>query len=156
MTTIYAEASTKNPAVVFDGGKEAVEMRTVYNDTLMELAEENGNIVIMDADLMGCNGTRAFAKTYPERSINCGIQEANMIGVAAGLSLLGKVPFAHSFGAFAARRTYDQVFVSAAYAKLNVKIIGSDPGVTAALNGGTHIPFEDMGIMRAIPTATVL
>jgi transketolase len=79
-----------------------------------------------------------------------------MIGVATGLSLTGKIPFAHSFAAFVSRRACDQIFVSAAYAKLNVKIVGSDPGIMAALNGGTHMPFEDMGIMRGIPGITVL
>ena len=79
-----------------------------------------------------------------------------MMGVAAGLSAAGKIPFAHTFAPFATRRACDQIFVSGAYAKLNVKIVGSDPGITAALNGGTHMPFEDMGIMRGIPTMTVL
>ena len=79
-----------------------------------------------------------------------------MIGVAAGLSAAGMVPFAHSFGPFASRRCVDQIFISCAYAKLNVRIIGSDPGVTAAYNGGTHMPFEDMGIMRIMPGVTVL
>jgi len=142
--------------LAFDNTQENVEMRTVYNDTLMDLAENNSNIVILDADLMGCVGTRVFAKKYPDRSINCGIQEANMIGVASGLSLMGKIPFAHSFGTFVTRRTYDQIFISAAYAKLNVNIIGSDPGITASLNGGTHMSFEDMGIMRCVPNATIL
>lgn len=135
---------------------EDIEMRTMYADTMIEIAKDNEEVIIMDADLMGCNGTRAFEKLYPDRVVNCGIQEANMIGTAAGMSLLGKIPFAHSFAAFAARRAYDQTFISAAYAKLNVKIIGSDPGVTAALNGGTHMPFEDMGIMRAIPGVVVM
>lgn len=79
-----------------------------------------------------------------------------MMGIAAGLSATGKVPFAHSFGPFATRRCFDQIFMSCAYAKLNVRIIGSDPGVTAAYNGGTHMPFEDMGIMRNIPNVTIL
>jgi transketolase len=79
-----------------------------------------------------------------------------MIGIAAGLSATGKIPFAHTFATFATRRCYDQVFISGAYAKANVRIIGSDPGVTSAYNGGTHMPFEDMGIMRNIPEMTVL
>jgi transketolase len=79
-----------------------------------------------------------------------------MIGIAAGLSAVGKIPFAHSFGCFASRKTCDQVMISAAYAKLNVKILGSDPGVTAAYNGGTHMPFEDMGVMRSIPEITLI
>ena len=79
-----------------------------------------------------------------------------MMGVAAGLSATGKIPYAHTFGPFATRRSMDQIFISAAYAKLNVKIIGSDPGITAAFNGGTHMPFEDMGVMRLIPEVTVI
>ena len=79
-----------------------------------------------------------------------------MIGIAAGLSVTGKVPFAHSFATFASRRVCDQIYVSAAYAKLNVRIIGSDPGVTAAYNGGTHMPFEDMAVLRGIPEITLI
>lgn len=79
-----------------------------------------------------------------------------MIGVAAGMSACGKVPFTHTFAPFATRRACDQVFLSGAYARLNVKVVGSDPGITAALNGGTHMPFEDLGIMRGIPTMTVI
>ncbi|MCD8084278.1 MAG: transketolase family protein [Clostridiales bacterium] len=132
------------------------EMRVAFCETLMELAENNPDIIVLDADLMGAMGTRPFAKKYPDQTVNCGIQEANMMGVAAGLSAVGKIPFAHTFGPFATRRACDQVFISCAYAKLNVKIVGSDPGITAALNGGTHMPFEDMGIMRGIPTMTVM
>jgi len=135
---------------------DPTEMRSVYCETLMGLAEADKNIIVMDADLMAAMGTKPFATKFPEQTVNCGIQEANMIGVAAGLSAIGKIPFAHSFGPFATRRACDQVYMSAAYAKLNVKIVGSDPGITAALNGGTHMPFDDMGIMRGIPTVTVL
>lgn len=135
---------------------EPGEMRTAYCDTLMALAETNHNIIAMDADLMGAMGMKPFQKRFPEQTIDCGIQEANMIGVAAGLSAVGKIPFAHSFGPFVTRRACDQVFMSGAYAKLNVKVIGSDPGITAQINGGTHMPFEDMGIMRGIPTMTIL
>lgn len=131
-------------------------MRDVYCDTLMELAETNKNILVLDADLMAAVGVAKFAKEYPDQAINCGIQEANMFGVAAGLSAVGKIPFAHTFGTFATRRAADQIFMSCAYAGLNVKVVGSDPGVTASLNGGTHMPFEDIGIMRVIPTMTII
>jgi len=117
---------------------------------------KNNQIVILDADLMSSMGMIPFLKEFPERTFNCGVQEANMIGIAAGLSATGKIPFAHTFATFATRRCYDQVFISGAYAKANVRIIGSDPGVTSAYNGGTHMPFEDMGIMRNIPEMTVL
>lgn len=138
------------------GQKEAVQMRTAYCQTLMELAEENPDIVVLDADLMNSMGMMPFQQKFPERTFDVGIQEANMIGIAAGLSATGKIPFAHSFAPFATRRAYDQDFLSAAYARLNVRITGSDPGVTAAFNGGTHMPFEDVGIMRNIPGITIL
>lgn len=136
--------------------KEPKEMRAVYCETLLELAAENKDIVVLDADLMSSMGVARFAKEYPERTFNVGVQEANMIGIAAGLSATGKIPFAHSFGPFATRRCFDQLFLSVGYAKNNVRVIGSDPGVTAAYNGGTHMPFEDMGIVRNIPAATIL
>jgi len=135
---------------------EPQEMRTVYCETLLELAAENKNIIVLDADLMNSMGMMKFAQQYPERTFDVGIQEANMVGVAAGISATGKIPFAHSFGPFATRRCFDQLFLSCAYARLNVRIIGSDPGVTAAFNGGTHMPFEDMGILRNIPNMTIL
>ena len=136
--------------------KEAAEMRQVYCKTLMELAETDKRIVALDADLVGSSGMKNFFKAYPDRAIDCGIQEANMIGVAAGMSAAGMVPFAHSFGPFASRRCVDQIFISCSYAKLNVRIVGSDPGVTAAYNGGTHMPFEDMGTLMSIPQITLL
>ena len=136
--------------------KEDIEMRNVYCQTLIELAKKNKQIVVLDADLMSSMGMIPFFKEFPERTFNCGVQEANMIGVAAGLSVTGKIPFAHTFGVFATRRCYDQIFLSGAYAKANVRMIGSDPGVTAAYNGGTHMPFEDLGIMRNIPEISVM
>lgn len=131
-------------------------MRDAYCQTLMELAAENENIVALDADLVSSSGMKPFFEKYPEQAINVGIAEANMVGIAAGLSLVGKIPFAHSFGTFATRKTCDQTMISAAYAKLNVKILGSDPGVTAAYNGGTHMPFEDVGVFRSIPHITII
>ena len=136
--------------------KEAAEMRQVYCKTLMELAETDKRIVALDADLVGSSGMKNFFKAYPDRAIDCGIQEANMIGVAAGMSAAGMVPWAHSFGPFATRRVLDQIFISCSYAKANVRIIGSDPGVVAAYNGGTHMPFEDMGALMSIPEITLV
>jgi len=132
------------------------EMRMAYVDTLMALAEKNKNIVVLEADLMSCTNTGVFKKTYPDRFINCGIAEANMVGIASGLSTLGKIPFASGFGCFSSRRVYDQFFLSANYAKLNVKLVGTDPGVTAAFNGGTHMPFEELALMRVIPKLTMV
>ncbi len=136
--------------------KDAVDMRDAYCSSLIRLADEDERIIALDADLMGAMGTKPFEKKYPERTVNCGIQEANMVGVACGMSAAGKVPFAHTFAPFMTRRACDQIFMSGAYAKMNVKLVGSDPGITAQLNGGTHMPFEDMGIMRLIPEMTVL
>ena len=131
-------------------------MRDAFCDKLIALAENDPDLVVLDADLMGAMGTKPFLKRFPNRAIDCGIQEANMVSVAAGLSLTGKVPFVHTFAPFMSRRATDQVFISGAYQGANVKLIGSDPGITAQTNGGTHMPFEDMGIMRSIPTMTVI
>lgn len=136
--------------------KAEVAMRDAYCSTLMSMAEKDERIVALDADLISSSGMKPFFAKYPERAIQCGIAEANMIGVASGLSLTGKVPFCHSFGPFASRRVCDQIFISAAYANLNIRILGSDPGVTAAYNGGTHMPFEDMGVLRSIPGITLI
>ncbi|MCQ2442800.1 MAG: transketolase family protein [Oscillospiraceae bacterium] len=132
------------------------ELRKEFCETLIAMAEEDNRVVVLDADLMNAAGTKPFRAAFPERTFDCGVQEANMIGVAAGLSSRGFIPFTHTFGPFAARRACDQIFMSCAYAKQNVKVIGSDPGITAALNGGTHMPFEDMGIMSTIPEMTVV
>ena len=136
--------------------EEEVEMRNAYCSTLMELAKQDDRIVVLDADLMKSMGMIPFKEAFPERAFDVGVQEANMIGVAAGFSATGFIPFAHSFAPFATRRCFDQVFLSCGYARLNVRITGSDPGVTAAFNGGTHMPFEDMGIMRNVPDITIL
>ncbi len=132
------------------------EMRAVYAETLIRLGAENKNIVVVEADLMRATGTTPFAKAYPDRAINVGVAEANMVGIAAGLSTEGKIPFAATFGCFASRRVFDQFFISANYARLNVKLVGTDPGVTAAFNGGTHMPFEDLALMRVIPKLTII
>jgi len=134
---------------------ENVEMRAVYTQTLIELAEQDNRIVLLEADLMRATGTQPFMDKFPQRTFNVGVAEANMVGVASGLSSTGKIPFANTFASFAARRTYDQFFISANYARLNVKLVGSDPGITALYNGGTHMPFEDLGLMRNIPGLTI-
>ena len=126
-------------------------LRETYVDLLIEYAAKNKDIVILEADLMKAGGTFRFAEKYPERTFDVGIQEANMIGTAAGMSAMGKIPFTHTFTAFATRRVCDQVTLSVAYAGLNVKMMGSDPGVTAEYNGGTHMSMEDVSIMRNIP-----
>ena len=128
-----------------------MEMREVYCQSLIEEAKRNDKIVVVEADLMNCIKTGPFKKAFPDRFFNVGIAEANMVGVSAGLATCGKSPFCSSFGTFATRRCYDQVFISVAYSKQNVKIVGTDPGICAEINGGTHMPLEDMGLMRNIP-----
>jgi transketolase len=131
------------------------EMRAVYCDTLLRLAADNPNIAVVEADLMKSTGTFPFKEAYPERAFDCGVAEADMIGLSAGLSNVGLIPFASTFACFAARRDFDQFFISGNYARLNVKLVGTDPGVTAAFNGGTHMAFEDIGLMRIIPGLVV-
>ena len=135
---------------------EEKEMREVFAEVMEQLALADPRVIYLDCDIINSIKMTNFAQTHPEHTINCGIQENNMIGVAAGLSETGLIPFAHTFAPFATRRVMDQVFVSCAYAKLNVRIIGSDPGITAGSNGGTHMPLEDIAVMRSIPTVTVI
>ena len=135
------------------GGRD---LREAYMEFLLKMGGENPKLVVFDADLATSTGSRRFADQFPGRFFDCGIQEANMIGVAAGMSSMGMVPIVHSFGAFAGRRAVDQVFMSCAYARMNVRIVGVDPGICAGKNGGTHMSLEDMGIMRTIPTVTIL
>ncbi len=127
------------------------EMRQTLANALVQRAKTDERIVVLEADLMSCHATKVFKQEFPQRFVNVGIAEQNMIGIAAGMSAMGKIPFAYSFGPFATRRCYDQIFISVAYARQTVKIVGSDPGVTAEYNGGTHMPFEDMALMRAVP-----
>ena len=124
--------------------------------TLDEMMAQDKSICYVDCDLMGCINTKQLRKNYPDRAFEAGIAEGNAAGVAAGLAATGKKVFFHSFGTFSSRRCYDQIYMSAAYAGLTVHVLGSDPGVTAAFNGGTHMPFEDMALYRAIPGAVVV
>jgi len=132
------------------------ELRKVYARTLEEMLQQDKRILSMDGDLMRAMATVGLWKKYPTQVFECGIAEANMIGAAAGLSSEGYIPFVHSFGAFCSRRVADQIFMSCAYAKLNVKIVGSDPGIVSQLNGGTHAVNEDIAIMRSMPGITVV
>lgn len=136
--------------------KDEKELRAVYNELLMEAAEKDERVVLLEADLMRATGTVPFSKKFPERTVDVGVAEASMICTAAGLAAMGKIPFANTFCTFATRRCYDQIFISVAYAGLNVKIGGTDPGITAEMNGGTHMSLEDIGIMRNIPGMMVV
>lgn len=135
--------------------REKNEMRLAYSDALIERGRVDERICVVEADLMGSSSTGRFQKLFPERTIDVGVAEANMIGVAAGLAAMSKIPFTHTFTPFASRRCCDQVTLSVAYARMNVKMVGSDPGICAELNGGTHMSFEDMAIMRNIPGMVV-
>ncbi len=125
--------------------------REALIQSIIDIAKEDERVVFLDADLSSCIGSTAFQKEFPERFYNCGIAEGNMAGVAAGLASTGLVPYIHSFGCFATRRAYDQLFISVGYTHQTVHVIGSDPGITAQYNGGTHMPFEDIALMRQIP-----
>lgn len=133
-----------------------VEMRKVFCDTLIELAKTDDRICILSSDSRQISGTLAFERAYPERAFNVGIAEANMVGVAAGLSVSGKVPFAHAFGPFMSRRVLDQLAVSLAYSKLNAVLVGLSPGIIAEINGGTHQGYEDIAVVRAVANTTIV
>lgn len=133
----------------------AKEMRKVYFQTVAELAEKDENVVVLEADLAGSMGTKALKDIIGERYIDTGIMEGEEMCAAGGLAITGFLPFIHTFAAFATRRAYDQLFLSLAYSGNHAVIIGSDPGITAEVNGGTHTAFEDLALMRAIPGAVV-
>lgn len=135
--------------------KDTVEVRKAYCNTLIDMAKKDDRICVLEADLMSATGTKPFKDAFPERTFDVGIAEANMVGVASGLCTFGKIPFVSTFTPFLTRRALDQIEISVAYAKLNVKLVGTDPGISAQLNGGTHMSFDDMGIMRGIPTMVV-
>lgn len=142
--------------IIYDGSMGEKELRNIFRDTLIDLVEKDPTIVYLDADLMGCMGTGPWAKQHPDRAINCGIAEADMVGIACGMAAEGYRPIMHTFGPFASRRCYDQLFLSAGYAGNDVTVVGGDPGVCAALNGGTHMPFEDTALFRLIPGSTIV
>lgn len=128
-----------------------MEMREVLAANLDKLMQSNKDIVLIDADLSKPNGVSSLSKKYPERAFEVGIAEQNMFCVAAGMSSYGFIPFITTFTPFATRRICDQIAISGLYAKQNVKIIGSDPGISAEFNGGTHMSVEDIGVLRSIP-----
>lgn len=130
--------------------------RQAYGEALVELGQENKNIVVLDADLSKSTKTDLFKKAFPERHINVGIAEADLIGTAAGFAACGKIPFASSFAMFAAGRAFEQIRNTVAYPKLNVKIAPSHAGISVGEDGGSHQSVEDIAIMRAIPGMVVL
>ena len=132
-----------------------VEMRVALISEIEKIMEKDERIVFVDADLGKAGGTLKLREKFPERALDVGVAEQNMASVAAGLSSYGFIPFISSFTSFASRRIADQIAISISYAGSNVKIIGLDPGITAELNGGTHMSFEDVGIIRSIPGTVI-
>ncbi len=130
--------------------------RESFGEAVTALAETNPDIVVLDADLAEATKTGIFKKKYPERFIDCGIAECNMIGIAAGLSTCGKIPFAASFAMFSAGRAFEQVRNSVGYPHLNVKVVGSHAGISVGEDGATHQCCEDLALMRSIPGMVVL
>ena len=133
-----------------------IATRESYGNALKELAEEFPQLVVLDADLAGATKTGIFKKAYPDRHIDCGIAESNMMGIAAGLALTGKIPFASSFAMFAAGRAFEQVRNSIGYPHLNVKIGATHAGITVGEDGASHQCNEDIALMRTIPGMVVM
>lgn len=133
-----------------------IATRESYGNTLVEIGKENPNLVVLDADLAAATKTGVFRKAFPDRHIDCGIAECNMTGIAAGLSLTGKIPFVSSFAMFAAGRAFEQVRNSIGYPHLNVKIGATHAGITVGEDGASHQCNEDIALMRTIPGMVVM
>ena len=133
-----------------------IATRQSYGEKLVELGGKNTDIIVLDADLSSATKTAMFAKEYPDRFINVGIAEQNMMGIAVGLSTFGKIPFVSTFAVFAAGRAYDQIRNSIAYPNSNVKICATHAGVTVGEDGATHQMLEDLSLMRTLPNMTVI
>jgi transketolase len=134
---------------------ENKEMRAVFGEILDDMMAKDERICVIDADLARANGTFNLRDKYPDRAFDVGIAEANMASIAAGMASYGLVPFITTFTPFATRRICDQIAISITYAKRNVKIVGTDPGISAELNGGTHMSMEDIGVLRSIPNIVI-
>ena len=130
--------------------------RQSFGEALKDLGDKNDNIVVLDADLSGATKSNIFAKAYPDRFINAGIAEQNMVGIAAGLATCGKIAFACSFAVFVTGRVYDQIRTSVCYPNLNVKICGTHSGLTVGEDGATHQMLEDINLMRALPNMKII
>ena len=135
--------------------KDSRACRDAFALTLKDMMAADKSVCYVDCDLMGCVNTKQLMAAYPDRAYEAGIAEANAAGVCAGLAATGKKVYLHTFGTFASRRIYDQIYMSAAYADLPVHVFGSDAGVCAAFNGGTHMPLEDAAMYLSIPKAVV-
>ena len=135
---------------------EKIATREAYGKALVELGEQNNKVVVLDADLAGATMTKYFKAAHPDRFYDCGIAEANMMNIGAGLSTMGLIPFCSTFAMFGAGRAYEQIRNSIAYPKFNVKICCSHAGVSVGEDGGSHQSIEDIGLMRMIPGMTVI
>ena len=133
-----------------------IATRDSYGNALAELGKEYDNLVVLDADLAGATKTSVFQKAFPERHIDCGIAEANMTGIAAGMATCGKIPFASSFAMFSAGRAFEQVRNSIGYPHLNVKIGATHAGISVGEDGATHQCNEDLALMRTIPGMVII
>lgn len=133
-----------------------IATRESYGNALVELGKEYENLYVLDADLAAATKTGIFKKAYPDRHINCGIAEANMVGIAAGMAATGKIPFVSSFAMFAAGRAFEQIRNSIGYPKLNVKIGATHAGISVGEDGASHQCNEDLALMRTIPGMVVL
>ncbi|HHH77632.1 MAG TPA: transketolase family protein [Thermoplasmatales archaeon] len=131
-------------------------LRDGYSSALIKLGYENENVVVLDADLALSTKTKRFGTIFPDRFFDCGISEANMMGMAAGLATCGKIAFASSFAVFATGRCYDQIRQSVAYPELNVKIVATHAGISVGGDGASHQMIEDMALMRALPNMRVI
>ena len=140
----------------YTGAAPEAEITQIFAPAMEELFRSDSKVIYLDADLMSSLKTQGLWKKCPDRVFNCGIQEANMVGVAAGLYLAGYKPYIHSFAPFITRRVFDQVFLSIGYGHKSVRLIGSDAGIMATDNGGTHMCFEDIAMMRTIPSACIV
>ncbi len=134
---------------------ENKEMRQVFGSIIEEMMGTDERIVVIDADLAKANGTMKLRDKFPDRAFDVGIAEANATSIAAGMAAYGFVPFVTTFTPFATRRICDQIAISITYAKRNVKIVGTDPGISAELNGATHMSMEDIGVLRSIPDMVI-
>lgn len=136
--------------------EKKIATRQSYGEALVELGKQNPNVVVLDADLAGATKTELFAKQFPDRFLDIGIAEQDLMATSAGLATCGKIPFASTFAVFAAGRAYDQIRNSICYPELNVKIVATHAGITVGEDGATHQMLEDLSLMRTLPNMTVM
>ena len=150
-----AKAPLLNPKL-FDADVEQIPTRNGYGDALVELGDTNPNVMVLTGDLSESTRANGFQKKYPKRFVECGVAEQNMMGVAAGLALSGKIPFVSSYAVFVPGRNWDQFRVSVCYTEANVKVAGAHAGISVGPDGATHQALEDIAITRVLPNLTVV